>query len=347
MVTRFALLFVLPLALAAGARAESAVPVPTAKPAVTAPQPAAPAATTEESARAVVNPPLPQKRPVISEMTIPAKALFARVKLPSIGRPQAIGYYPRGCLQGGIELPIDGPNWQVMRDARNRNWGHPELIKFLKRFAPLAAKATGWPGILVGDLAQPRGGPLPYGHTSHQVGLDVDIWLTPMPDHRLSEKQRSTMPPLILVAPDRKHVNPKTWTPADAAFIRTAAKQPEVERIFVNAAIKKELCRLEGKHHFAWMDKVRPWYGHDDHMHIRLKCPANSPHCRHQPPVPHSDDCSAKALAYWFSDRVLHPKPSKKPAKPRKAITLANMPKACKTVLDAPAKRTDLTAIER
>ena len=179
MVTRVALLFALPLVLAAGARAESVVPVPTAKPAATAPQPAA--AATTESARTVVNPPLPQKRPVISEMTIPAKALFARVKLPSIGKPQAIGYYPRGCLQGGIELPIDGPNWQVMRDARNRNWGHPELIKFLKRFAPLAAKATGWPGILVGDMAQPRGGPLPYGHTSHQVGLDVDIWLTPMP----------------------------------------------------------------------------------------------------------------------------------------------------------------------
>jgi penicillin-insensitive murein endopeptidase len=348
MVTRLPLLFALSLLLAAGSFARAEPVAPTAPAAAkTAPQATAPATTTEESARAVINPPLPQKRPVISEMTIPAKALFARAKLPSIGKSQAIGYYPRGCLQGGIELPIDGPNWQVMRDARNRNWGHPELIKFLKRFAPRAAKAAGWPGILIGDMAQPRGGPLPYGHTSHQVGLDVDIWLTPMPGHQLTEQQRNSMPPLVLVAPDRMHVNPKTWTPADAAFIRTAAEQPEVERIFVNAAIKKELCRLEGKHHFAWMDKVRPWYGHADHMHVRLKCPADSPHCRHQPPVPDSDDCSAKALAYWFSDRVLHPKPSKKPAKPHKAITLADLPAACKTVLDAPAKHTDLTAIER
>jgi penicillin-insensitive murein endopeptidase len=343
MVTRAAPLITLSLLLLAGsfARAEPAAPAAPQTSATTA------SVTTEDTARAVINPPLPQKRPVITEMTIPAKALFARATLPSIGKPQAIGYYPRGCLRGGIELPMDGTNWEIMRPARNRNWGHPELVKFLERFSRLAAKATGWPGILVGDMAQPRGGPLPYGHASHQVGLDVDIWYTPMPAHRLTAEQRNTMPPLFLVAADRKHVNPKTWTPADAAFIRTAAEQPQVERIFVNAAIKKKLCEMEGKHHFAWMDKVRPWYGHDDHMHIRLKCPADSPHCRHQPPVPNSDDCSEKALAYWFSDKVLHPKPSSKPKKPAKPVTLADMPAACKTVLDAPARHTDLTLIGR
>ncbi len=164
-----------------------------------------------------------------------------------------------------------------MRLSRNRNWGHPELVRFLERFAPRAAKATGWPGILIGDMAQPRGGPLPFGHKSHQIGLDVDIWFRPMPDHRLSRKQRETMSATSLVAHDWKHLNPKTWTPADAAFIRTAAEQPEVERVLVNAAIKKELCELEGKKHWSWMAKVRPWYGHDDHIHVRLKCPAEFP----------------------------------------------------------------------
>ena len=102
----------------------------------------------------------------------------------------AIGYYPRGCLQGGVELPATGPTWQVMRLSRNRNWGHPELVKFLERFAPLAAEATGWKGILIGDMAQPRGGPLPFGHKSHQIGLDVDIWFMPMPDRVLSKEER-------------------------------------------------------------------------------------------------------------------------------------------------------------
>ena len=200
-------------------------------------KPAAPAKT--------VSAPLPPEKPKIAEQKLPAKVLFSEKKLPSLGHAMAIGYYPRGCLQGGVELPVDGPNWQVMRLSRNRNWGHPELVKFLERFAPLAAKATGWKGILVGDMAQPRGGPLPFGHMSHQIGLDVDIWFMPEPDHELSKKEREEISASNLVAADGKHVNPKTWTPSDVAFIRTAAEQPEVERVLVNAAIKKELCRVE------------------------------------------------------------------------------------------------------
>jgi len=320
--------------------AQPPAPIVTAPPAPTpAPVVTAPAATTP--APVVATPaPLPQQKPAVSEAkkdaTEPAKILFSEKKLPSVGKPLAIGYYPRGCLQGAEALPVTGKTWQVMRLSRNRNWGHPELVKFLERFAPLAAKATGWHGILVGDMAQPRGGPLPFGHMSHQIGLDVDVWLTPMPAHVLSKEKRETMGPLNLVAPDWKHINPKTWTTADIAFIRTAAEQPEVERVLVNAAIKKEMCELQGDKHPAWMDKVRPWYGHNDHMHIRLKCPADSPHCRHQPPVPDSAACG-KPLDYWFSDRVLHPKP-KKGGKPPKQIMLADLPTACKTVLNAPAK---------
>ena len=290
--------------------------------------------------------PMPPGKPTIAEPkkeTIPAKTLFASKKLPSLGKAMAIGYYPRGCLSGGMELPVTGPTWQVMRLSRNRNWGHPNLVRFLERFAPLAAKATGWKGILVGDLAQPRGGPTPSDHASHQTGLDVDIWFMPMPDRVLSKNERETIPAINLVSEDWKHLNPETWTPAHIAFIKTAAQQPEVERVLVNAAIKKELCRVEDKRHDGWMAKVRPWYKHHDHIHVRLKCPADSPNCRKQPPVPGGDGCSAKELDYWFSDKVLHTKivtPSKpsKPPKPPKPLMLADLPSACKTVLSAPAR---------
>jgi len=294
-------------------------------------------AQTRANAAPAVAVPMPPAKPTVAKSKLPAKLLFSRAKLPSLGHAMAIGYYPRGCLQGGVELPVDGPNWQVMRLSRNRNWGHPELVKFLERFAPLAAKATGWKGILVGDMAQPRGGPLPFGHTSHQIGLDVDIWFMPMPNHELSQKEREEISASDLVAPDRLHVNPKTWTPSDVAFIKTAAEQPEVERVFVNAAIKKELCRVEDKQKHAWLEKVRPWYGHADHIHVRLKCPADSPHCRKQEPVPAGDGCAAKDLAFWFKDSVLHPKPGPPPKVPPKPITLADLPPACKNVIDAPA----------
>ena len=290
---------------------------------------------------------LPRDRPEISERTIPANLLFAAKAEPSRGRAQSIGYYPKGCLAGGVELPINGPTWQVMRLSRNRNWGHPSLVRFLERIAPVVAKETGWPGILVGDMGQPRGGPTPYGHRSHQTGLDVDIWFRPMPDHRLSKEEREKMSALNLVSDDWKDVNPKTWTPAYAKMIRIAAEQPEVERVLVNAAIKKELCRLEGKQTWRWMAKVRPWYAHHDHIHVRLKCPAGSPHCKSQPAVPGGDGCGKSKLAFWFSDKVLHPKPKKKGGKPKKQVLLADLPAACKTVLHAPAKVESLAAGEK
>lgn len=318
---------------------EPTAPVVSA-PAAEPPAPVVTAPALPPAAPAVAMPaPLPPEKPAITDkkQSQPAKLLFAAKELPSIGKAMAIGYYPRGCLQGGVELPINGPTWQVMRVSRNRNWGHPSLIRFLEKFAPRAAKATGWKGILVGDLAQPRGGPLPYGHRSHQIGLDVDVWFMPMPGHTLSAEEREKTSAINLVADDWKRVNPKTWTPQHIDFIRTAAEPPEVERVLVNAAIKKEICRVENGKRPAWLAKVRPWYGHHDHIHVRLKCPADSPNCRAQEPVPGDDGCSASALDFWFSDKVLHPKP-KPPGPPPRPMTMADLPSACQTVLSAPAR---------
>jgi penicillin-insensitive murein DD-endopeptidase len=320
-----------------------AAPETPAAPAATEPPPVVTAPPVQPEAPVVTVPaPMPPEKPAIAEPkkdAIPAKTLFGSEKLPSLGKAMAIGYYPRGCLQGGVELPVNGPTWQVMRVSRNRNWGHPSLVHFLEKFAPAAAKATGWKGILVGDMAQPRGGPLPFGHMSHQIGLDVDIWFMPMPDHVLNKDERENTSATNLVADDWKHLNPKTWTPQHIAFIKTAAEQPDVERVLVNAVIKQEICRAEDKNRASWMSKVRPWYGHHDHIHVRLKCPADSPNCRAQPPVPGDDGCDPKQLAYWFSDKVLHPQKSTTPPKPSKPLTLADLPPACKTVLSAPAAK--------
>jgi len=308
-------------------------PPDSAPPVATAPPEPPPAAVV------TVPTPMPPAKPTIAEekKSLAAKLLFAAKQLPNLGKAMAIGYYPRGCLSGGVPLPVTGPTWQVMRVSRNRNWGHPSLVRFLEKFAPAAAKATGWKGILVGDMAQPRGGPLPFGHMSHQIGLDVDVWFLPMPGHVLSKDERENTSAINVVADDWKHLNPKTWTPQHIAFIKAAAEQPDVERVLVNAAIKQELCRVEGKSN-DWMTKVRPWYGHHDHIHVRLKCPADSPNCRAQPPVSGDDGCGKGALDFWFSDKVLRPKIAT-PSKPPKALTLADLPPACKTVLDAPERQ--------
>jgi penicillin-insensitive murein endopeptidase len=264
-----------------------------------------------------------------------AKELFARKVLPASQAVHSIGFYAKGCLAGAQALPVNGRTWQVMRLSRNRNWAHPDMIKLLERLSDKVHEVAGWPGLLVGDLSQPRGGPMLTGHASHQVGLDADIWLMPMPDRELSRVEREEMSATTVVRPDRLDIDPKVWTPSHLLVIRAAAQQPQVERIFVNAAIKKVLCR-EAKGDRTWLSKVRPMYGHDYHFHIRIKCPAADKECESQPPPSADEGCSAKDLAYWFSEPVLHPRPPTTPPKPSPPVTLADLPAACRQILIAP-----------
>jgi len=265
--------------------------------------------------------------------TTPAKELFGRKPTPVAMEARSIGYYTHGCLAGGVALPINGKTWQVMRLSRNRNWGHPNLVQFLERLADQAPK-TGWHGLLVGDMSQPRGGPMISGHASHQVGLDADIWLTPMPDRELTRAEREEMSATMVVREDRKDVDPKVWTPAHLAVIKAAAEDPQVARMFVNAAIKKALCREAGSDRH-WLSKVQPWWGHDYHFHVRLICPSGNPECTPQPPRPADDGCG-KELDHWFTDAILHPKPDPTPPKPRAGPKMADLPPACRQVLLAP-----------
>jgi penicillin-insensitive murein endopeptidase len=267
----------------------------------------------------------------------PAKELFGRKTAPGVPptlHSRTIGFYSKGCLADAKALPVNGPTWQVMRLSRNRNWGHPDLVQFLERLAGKAPK-TGWHGLLVGDMSQPRGGPMRTGHASHQVGLDADIWLTPMPDRELTLVEREEMSATMVVAEDRRDVDPHVWTPAHVAVIRAAAKDPQVARIFVNAAIKKALCRAAGSDR-AWLSKVQPWWGHDYHFHVRLRCPADSPACVEQAARPADDGCSGKELDEWFTEARLHPKPSPFPVKPSPGPKMADLPPACRQVLLAP-----------
>src|SRR4029078_8486021 len=142
---------------------------------------------------------------------------------------------------------------------------------------------------------------------SHQVGLDADIWLTPMPTRQLSRNEREEMSAVMIVRADRLDIDPNAWTPTHLAVIRAAAQEPTVQRIFVNAAIKKALCR-EARGDRYWLHKGRAMYGHDFHFHIRIKCPPGSGECDSQPEPTEGEGCSTGDLAYWFSDAVLHPK---------------------------------------
>jgi penicillin-insensitive murein DD-endopeptidase len=285
------------------------------------------ASATEPAAK----PKKPLARPKAA--AVPAKQLFGAAATPAPLAARAIGFYARGCLAGAKPLAIDGPAWQAMRLSRNRNWGHPQLVKLVEQLANDAKAKDGWRGLLVGDMSQPRGGPMLTGHASHQVGLDADIWLTQMPDRRLSEKEREELSATSMLAADGLGIDPAVWTSAHGKLIRRAAAFPEVERVLVHPAIKKALCESkEGDR--SVLHKIRPYWGHHYHMHVRMACPKGSTNCEAQPAPPADDGCG-KELDDWFTLLKRPPRPDAKPAKPKPPLTMAQLPAECKVVLEA------------
>nr|CAD6602655.1 penicillin-insensitive murein endopeptidase [Rhizobium sp. TCK] len=269
----------------------------------------------------------------------PAKELFGGAKLPSRTEPAPHGSYAKGCIAGAVAIPTDGATWQAMRLSRNRRWGHPQMIALLERFSRDAA-SLGWgTGILVGDISQPRGGPMLFGHASHQIGLDADIWFTPKPSQPLSPQQREDLPFTSMLDKSKfLTVDSRRWTDTHARVVMQAASYPQVERVFVNPAIKRKLCDT-WRGDRSLLGKVRPVYGHDEHFHIRIHCPTGAAGCKPQARVPSGDGCD-KSLAWWFTDEPwAKPKkdPNEKPVKPRPVI-LSDLPKACAAVLAAPAR---------
>ncbi|HKG72926.1 MAG TPA: penicillin-insensitive murein endopeptidase [Aestuariivirgaceae bacterium] len=265
----------------------------------------------------------------------PAKELFGKVTTPAPLAARSIGFYAKGCLAGATKLAVNGPGWQAMRLSRNRLWGHPRLIALIERLSRDAREYDGWPGLLVGDLSQPRGGPMLNGHASHQIGLDADIWLTQMPSRILTDQEREDLQATSVIL-DRSHVNPKIWTEAHAKLIKRAASYSEVARIFVHPPIKKALCGWATGNR-SWLAKVRPYYGHTYHFHIRMKCPAGDSGCTNQPsPGPGDGTGCGDELSYWLGEKPWAPEaPPKKPPKPKvlRPLLLSNLPSDCRGIL--------------
>ncbi len=266
-----------------------------------------------------------------------AKQQFGAVTGPVAADPAPFGSYAKGCIAGAVALPETGPTWQAMRLSRNRNWGHPDTIDFLKDLSGFAARQPGWKGLYVGDISQPRGGPMLTGHASHQMGLDADIWMLPPARLDLSRKAREDISSISMRRAEGAYVN-GDWTRQHHEIIKAAARDPRVARIFIFPGAKVQMCKDEPAGDRAWLRKVRPWYGHHYHFHVRLTCPAGARGCQDQDEIPAGDGC---ADAQEWVNNILNPPPPKprdpnapKP-KPKRELTLADLPKQCADVLRA------------
>ena len=281
-----------------------------------------------------------QSQQIISTQNIPssmlgveAKQLFGAKAQGSRQGAQPFGSYAKGCMAGGVALAETGPTWQAMRLSRNRNWGHPEVVDFIQDLSRVAASQPGWKGLYVGDISQPRGGPMLTGHRSHQMGMDADIWMLPPKRLDLTRAERENISSISLRRANGAYTN-DNWTRQHHEIMKAAAKDPRTARIFVFPGAKVRMCK-EATGDRSWLRKIRPWWGHHYHFHVRLKCPSGSTDCVNQSPPPAGDGC---ADAQQWVNNILNPPPPDPNApapKPRRELTMADLPGQCVSVLQS------------
>jgi penicillin-insensitive murein endopeptidase len=236
-----------------------------------------------------------------------AARLWAKVRKPSAGSSESIGGYSRGCIAGARALALNGTNHVVAKPSRQRYFGHAILIAFIEDYAR-SLREHGLGLLVVGDLGQARGGPAPNGHKSHQSGLDVDLWYqAPVNFPALRSASASQMESVeaqsLLV---EGGLQPLSGDSGLESKLRRAAIDPRVDRIFVHPRVKEFLCKVGGpgtnRGDSTWLAKIRPWWGHDAHFHVRLRCPDGDHDCESQEPVPKGDGCDE--LAWWFDPKA-------------------------------------------
>jgi penicillin-insensitive murein endopeptidase len=271
-----------------------------------------------------------------------ANQLFGAHDAPSRQAPMPVGSYAKGCGAGHVELAETGPTWQAMRLSRNRNWGQPVMIEYLQDLSRTAAEIGYGRGLYIGDISQPRGGPMTSGHASHQIGLDADIWMLPPARLNLSRAEREKLSSIPVRSADQRSVT-RNWSSRHHALMKAAASDARVDRIFVAAAVKIEMCKTATRADKAWLQRIRPVAGHDTHFHVRLKCPPGASACQTQTPTVSElskggNGCD-DTLMWWVTDYLNPPKPTKKPKEPGprarhpRDYTMADLPARCADVL--------------
>ncbi|WP_299015650.1 penicillin-insensitive murein endopeptidase [uncultured Photobacterium sp.] len=254
---------------------------------------------------------------------------WEKVDAPTKGESESIGAYNNGCLAGGEDLPLQGDGYQVMRSHRGRYYGHPDTIAFLRDLSQRVQKLE-LGQLLVGDIAMPRGGRFSSGHASHQTGLDADIWLK-LTDKPLSQEELIDVEPLPMVHLKDYKINQENWGKEQAKLVQLAAIDERVARIFVHPVIKEQLCKRDWAAR-GWLRKVRPWWGHYYHFHVRLHCPEGDSSCRPQNAPPSGDGCGAE-LASWKPKVKPQPQPQKKKVVKKARKKLSKPPEQCLALL--------------
>lgn len=185
----------------------------------------------------------------------------------------SVGFYSRGFLWSRDEI-VNTDLWTVRPSTLSRHANHVSIYvsdlmrqvarSYLKE-NPTAPLLTLW------DMSFPMGGTV-SGHVSHRNGLDLDV--------------RYDYVGTVMTMPNINY--DLLWS-----LVKTWVDTGKVKRMFVDSFVKRKLCKAHSGDEGAteYLRRLRPYPAHDDHIHIRLNCPAEDTKCVDQVEVPPGSGC--------------------------------------------------------
>lgn len=197
---------------------------------------------------------------------------------------QCVGKAHAGKLVGGTRLPA-GQGYFIRRP--DKAWGANHTVHNVRKAIELVRARHGkLHALAIGDLSARAGGKIPE-HRSHQSGRDVDVGF-------FFSKRPRNYPAEFAVA-TAQNLNYAATFELVATFAAMADADNGVERIFLgyntqrllyrwaerNGVPPRELGRMFQYPHGAGAATgiVRHEPNHDDHLHVRFKCPPGDRSC--------------------------------------------------------------------
>ncbi len=204
---------------------------------------------------------------------------------------QSVGVYWNGKLQNGVNghaIYLKHPQTVEPLSPAFFQYGNTVIIdSVLQIGAWLRTQFDGKYRLQVGDQSKSEGGKLAR-HETHQNGLDADIaYLSTQPKesgHRSKAKHNRFREKFVKDGKLTAGFDlPKNYT-----LLRYIVKTQDVSQIFLGCKVKEALLGFyppdeSPEERTLLFSKLIAYPHHDDHFHLRLKCPIDNPECKNDP----------------------------------------------------------------
>jgi len=176
------------------------------------------------------------------------------------------------------------------------------------------------------------------GHASHQVGLDADIWLTPMPAREFTPRRarRNVGDHGGRGRPARPGSIPRCGRRVTSRSSRRRLRTRWCSGYSSTPPSRRHCAARPAAAIAPGWRKCGRGGGHDYHFHVRLRCPGDSPECKSQPPAGGGDGCGKDPSIIGSPTPCCTPSRRRCREAPKPGKPMSSLPPACRAVLAAP-----------